>query len=123
MKLKDKIIWIIFSLLICSMFFWHFYRKNMILTDNVILTCKILSIASTYRSAPSFQCEIVYKGERKIIGSNSNVEKKKLFIGKYFPMAYSPKINKGQILVTPDDFKEINLPFPDSLTWVLKYMY
>lgn len=44
--------------------------------------------------------------------------------GKYFPVVYS--FNgfwyDSKILITPDDFKQFNLPFPDSLNWVLKYM-
>jgi hypothetical protein len=123
MKGNDKFIWVIFSLLICSMFFWHFYSKNEIKEKYVMLECRILSIASTYRSAPTFQCEIFYKGEIKIVTSNTNVDKNQVFIGKRFLFAYSPKINIGEILVTPEDFKDYNIPFPDSLNWVLKYRY
>ena len=105
------------------MVFWHFYRKETILNNHVILNCKIISITSNYKSAPSFQCEIFNKNERKIVGSSTNVKKVNIFIGKQFPMAYSEQINKGQILITPENYKEFNIPFPDSLNWVLDYRY
>ena len=123
MKLIDKIGWSIFSLLIIFMFFWHFYTKSELKNDYVILTCKIISISSAHKSAPTFQCEIFYNRERKVIGSNTNVVKENSFIGKYFPIVYSPRINLGQILITPEDFKAYNIPFPDSLRWTLDFKY
>jgi hypothetical protein len=123
MKLRDTIIWILFSLAIISIFFWFSYRKDKLKNDYILLTCKIISITSNFRSTASFQCELFYKGERKVIGSDSNVEKKRLFIGKYFPIAYSPEIDMGQILISPKDFKKYNIAFPDSLNWVSDYKY
>jgi len=41
---------------------------------------------------------------------------------KYFPVIYSkhnPEFNR--ILITPSDFYEFNLGFPDSLSWVPKF--
>ena len=45
------------------------------------------------------------------------------FIYKSFPVAIdSTDLSNSKILVTPDDFKEFNLRFPDTLNWVLKYI-
>ncbi len=43
-------------------------------------------------------------------------------IGRSFPLIYdttSPNIN--HLLIFPTDFETWNLPFPDSLKWVLKF--
>ena len=43
----------------------------------------------------------------------------KKVLNKSFPVIYNkslPQYNK--ILIIPDDFKEYNIPFPDSLNWV-----
>lgn len=42
------------------------------------------------------------------------------FVGKYFPVVYS-KIDTSisELIVEPEDFKRFNIPFPDSLNWVL----
>ena len=105
------------------MVFWHFYAKKEVRSDYVLIPCRIISIASNYRSAPVFQCEITYNGQLKTVTSNSNVMKKEIFVGKDFLMAYSPLLNIAQILITPEDFEEYNMPFPDTLNWVLTYKY
>ena len=109
-------------ILICGIL-WHFYRKEELRSKYLLMNCKIISISSNYKSAPTFECEFFYNGQQKIVGSNTNVNKERIFIGKYFPIAYSPKINVGQILITPEDFKNYDIPFPDSLNWVLEYRY
>jgi hypothetical protein len=45
------------------------------------------------------------------------------FVGKQFPVVYD-SLNPGgnfRMLISPDDFKYYNMPFPDSLKWVLSY--
>jgi hypothetical protein len=51
--------------------------------------------------------------------SNTSIKELKL-IHKYFPVAIScddPSIS--MMLISPEDFKEFGLPFPDSLNWVI----
>lgn len=44
------------------------------------------------------------------------------FVDKTFPLIYSKKYPENHaILIFPDQFAEYDLPFPDSLHWVLKY--
>ena len=55
------------------------------------------------------------KGYGNIIDRYSNI-----LIGKSFPVIYnSNKLNSNNILLTRDDFKQYNLTFPDSLSWVM----
>jgi hypothetical protein len=42
-----------------------------------------------------------------------------LFIDKNFPVIFSKKTNRNDMLVLPKDFKNFNLAFPDSLHWVI----
>lgn len=45
------------------------------------------------------------------------------FVNKSFPVAYEKNnVGNNQLLISPKQFDEINLPFPDSLEWVRKYM-
>lgn len=50
-------------------------------------------------------------------------------VGKSFPVIYDTAIKQGigtpvtaNILITQADFKKYDMPFPDSLKWVLKYI-
>lgn len=66
--------------------------------------------------------EFYYKGEKKL--GNNAVEKirgLKEFENKYFPVIYDPKYGASQILIDPAMFDKYNIPFPDSLKWVLPY--
>jgi hypothetical protein len=43
-------------------------------------------------------------------------------IGKKFPVIYdTTNPENNHMLIFPDDFNDWNLPFPDSLKWVLKF--
>lgn len=66
--------------------------------------------------------EFYYKGEKKT--ANNAVEKirgLREFENKNFPAIYDPKYGASQILIDPEMFKKYNVPFPDSLKWVLPY--
>lgn len=44
------------------------------------------------------------------------------FVNKTFPIVYyPPRPSISRILITPRDFSDFNMPFPDSLKWVLQY--
>jgi hypothetical protein len=122
MKNSNKIFWIFISIIILFIGFWSFYRTYELKSNHVLLTGRIIEIASTNKSSPVFLCEIFYEGNRKIISSTTSISKMNLFIGKYFPFIYSNKINGGKILITPEDFNQYGILFPDSLKWVLPYI-
>jgi hypothetical protein len=56
-------------------------------------------------------------------GSNTyeiNSSDKYKLVNRYFPVVYSKNNPENcDILIFPDDFKKYNIPFPDSLNWVL----
>lgn len=123
MRLRDKIIWSIFFSGAILLTGWAFYVNRELKDNFVIVKGKVVSIASNFRSAKKFVCNVYYKGEIKVVTCNSNVYKNAIFIGKSFDFAYSPIIGKARILITPENFTDYNIPFPDSLNWVLQYKY
>lgn len=45
----------------------------------------------------------------------------KIFENKNFPVIYEDSYGLSQILIDPAEFKKYNVPFPDSLNWVVPY--
>ena len=86
--------------------------------NGVIVNAKILERMSPGKSMQQarFKCEFFYKEQKKILFSTSNIRyTKERFEGEYFPALYSEKFDVLHILMTSDDFEEINLKIPDSL--------
>jgi hypothetical protein len=44
------------------------------------------------------------------------------FVNKNVPLIYSRKINSVRLLLIPVDFEKYQVPFPDSMRWVLNYL-
>lgn len=44
------------------------------------------------------------------------------FVHKYFPVIYEPMSGDKELLIEPRRFNEYNIPFPDSLKWVLPHV-
>lgn len=66
--------------------------------------------------------EFYYHGER--IEADNSIEKirgLREFENKYFPVIYDPKLGQSELLIEPEEFRNYNIPFPDSLSWVIKY--
>ncbi len=50
----------------------------------------------------------------------SDVEK--FIVGKTFPVVYNPNSpHSNHLLIRKKDFEQFNVPFPDSMKWVLQY--
>lgn len=62
---------------------------------------------------------MIFKGDHIGIWPNSNY---KDFIGRQFVVIYDTlNPNNESMLISPRDFKRYNIPFPDSLKWVIPY--
>jgi len=89
----------------------------------VIVEAKIIRVNFGGKTSGGFQCLITYKGENKELPSPSSLVSSKIyFIGKTFPAMYLPGKDILEILITPRDFEKFNIPFPDSLNWVMPYV-
>lgn len=72
----------------------------------------------------SFDLKYEFKYAGNVIVSSNAIEKIRglsIFEGKYFPVIYENGYGLSQILIDPDEFKKYNVPFPDSLKWVIPY--
>src|SRR6185312_12407547 len=91
--------------------------------NGVIVEAQIIRVNHGGRTSGGFECLIKYNHEEKKLSSPSSLVGGKFhFIGKTFPSMYLPDKNILEILITPRDFEEFNIPFPDSLNWVMPYV-
>ena len=102
---------------------WRNDDQNDLKKNGVIVQAKILRVNFGGKVSGGFNCLINYKNEEKELPSVSSLQKGKFyFIGKTFPAMYSPNIDILEVLITPTDFEKFNLPFPDSLSWVIEHI-
>jgi len=70
----------------------------------------------------NFDYEFYYNGTKYTDNSYAGVKSPRDFIGKSFPVRFSPKTKRSEILVVPKMFKKYGIAFPDSLSWVNKFV-
>jgi hypothetical protein len=115
--------------------------KNKGFTTGVILSIDWSRDAKSTDIYPCYIYNLSVKGKttlaRRIIGDEYDIDRQfkqgdgimiDSFIGKTFPIMYDttsrihpPFAFTNVLLIFPDNFKQYNLPFPDSLKWVLKF--
>jgi len=98
--------------------------KAQLKKHGILLNARTMNWASGAKMSITLKYEFYYKGKR-ITGANSFKQLSGIteFEERYFPVMYYPELGgHSQLLIRPNDFKEFNIPFPDSLRWVLKYM-
>ncbi|HEU5053030.1 MAG TPA: hypothetical protein VFT78_07945 [Hanamia sp.] len=92
-------------------------------THGVLVESKIIRVNAGGKTGGGFQCIIKYKNKNKVLSSPSSlIYGKDFFVNKTFPAMYSPNTDVLEILITPTDFEKFNIPFPDSLNWLLPYI-
>ena len=99
------------------------YSDLMLTKNGVLLNAKTLQWGISAKMGMDLHYEFFYN--RKRYTSNNTFYKirgLREFENKYFPVMYDPKMGSSQLLLYPLDFKRFNLPFPDSLKWVLQYL-
>jgi hypothetical protein len=97
-------------------------RQISLSKNGVVVNAHTLDWAGSSYMGMTLKYEFVYKGEKE--EGNNPIEKirgLREFEDKYFPVFYDPKLGQSQILIDPAKFKKFNVPFPDSLSWVLPY--
>jgi len=103
--------------------FLTYYYSNDLKHNGVIVTTKILNVNSGGKMPGGFNCLVKYNGKLFERPSGTSIYRGRFdFVGKTFPAIYSPNTNSLKILITPGDFEKFNIPFPDSLKWVLSYI-
>lgn len=90
----------------------------------ILLNAKTTNWALSSYMGMDSKYEFYYKG-KKIMGANAfePFRGNRDFENRYFPVMYYPGLGgHNELLIRPSDFKKYNLPFPDSLKWVLPYL-
>jgi hypothetical protein len=96
----------------------NFLAKNDLKNHGVIVNAKIIEYLPPGKamSDANYRCEFIYKGEIKRLISQSRIRlNKSSHEGQYFPALYSEKYDELRILMTPEDFDEFGIIYPDSL--------
>ena len=117
--------------LICIVIFFFIYlfvkdrvdRPKLMREKGIVLNAWTIEWTFSSKGGRKLKYEFFHKGI-KIIGyvpfseANGNIN----FVHKYFPIIYEPESGYRDLLIEPKMFKEYNIPFPDSLKWVLPYV-
>lgn len=82
----------------------------------------ILSSVYPAKSSMVFTYRYFYMNEEKEDNSQAGVRYPGTFYGKSFPVVVSTLTKRSMILITPAHFKRFNIPYPNSLKWVLQYL-
>lgn len=123
MDRKSFIAIVIFGLGFIFIIFLRYREQSDLKTHGVIVNAKITMVNFGGKVSGGFECLINYNGTEKRLSSPSSIKKGSIdFIGKTFPAMYLPETRVLEVLITPQDFEKFNLPFPDSLNWVMPYV-
>jgi hypothetical protein len=96
-------------------------RDKLLKENGILLTCKIIDVSMGKNS--SFECEFYYNGKYLRRTAGSRAKKTTYFLYQYFPLIYAPDIDAARLLITPKDFEDYGIAFPDSLKWVIDDNY
>jgi hypothetical protein len=89
----------------------------------IVATGIVIDDAFPAKSARmEFKYKIFFKGKERVGFSDAGVYNPGEFYGKSFTVIVSTLTGRSVILITPDQFKKFNIPYPDSLKWVLNYV-
>jgi hypothetical protein len=123
MDKKSLIGTIVIVILFIGAVIWSNSIQDDLKKNGILVPAKILRVNYGGKVSGGFECLINYNGEQKERPSISSLKSGRYnFVGKTFPGMYSPKTNTLEILIAPVDFKKFDIPFPDSLKWVLEYI-
>ncbi|SFQ31200.1 hypothetical protein [Parafilimonas terrae] len=80
-----------------------------------------------FKSRVGYEVQFYFSANNGEIHSKTSfgdiVSLQHFIINKQFPIIFSSvNPNYNMILILPEDFKDYNVPFPDSLNWVLQYV-
>jgi hypothetical protein len=101
----------------------RYYKPKELKENGILLTASTMEWQQSTKAGFGLKYEFFFDGKKitgyaasKYFAGNIN------FAHKYFPVIYAPKYGHKELLIEPRRFKEYNIPFPDSLKWVLPYI-
>jgi hypothetical protein len=121
-KVRTVLLFSILGVLVIAALLNSYFKTLDLKTYGIILNGKITDvIAGGYRSSSKFRYSYVYNKIEYYDEGSTQIKEKTLFIGKIFPIIFSPKTKNSELLMGPKDFEKYGIQFPDSLRWVLEY--
>ena len=120
---KNKIVVLTILTVFGSLISFIIFKDKKLENDGILLNARTTEWIYGANISMDLRYEFYYKG-KKITGSNAtgNYRGNQNFVDKYFPVMYDPEYGSSELLVQPANFKKYNIPFPDSLRWVLEYL-
>ncbi len=129
-KTKTRIFYISAIMFIVAFIWFARFTRHYLEADHEIANCFIDEIKTVGREQyvlVKYQFNVngkAYKSSASFSQKIMSFENFKLLENKSVPAAYNLKYGKmlSYILIFPDDYKDFNVPFPDSLNWILPLM-
>lgn len=92
--------------------------------NGILLNAKTTRWISGAKMNVTIEYEFYYEGKKYTANNAFNKFRgNQNFENRFFPVMYYPKLGgHSQLLIEPSDFERFDLPFPDSLKWVLPYL-
>lgn len=125
--MKKGNLFLVFSIVIVFVYLFikdRYYTPEELKKNGVLLTAFTKEWKLSTKAGYFLEYEFYYNN-KKIIGSASskNLKGNLSFENKYFPVLYDPVHGHKELLMEPRIFNEYNIPFPDSLKWVLEFLH
>lgn len=127
MKIFNKIVGVIAAVAIVSFYVYQcnmnaYYIPAQLKQHGILLNGWIYDWHIGSKGGKSLAYEFYYKGQRitGYTGLSRNIGYGK-FVHAWFPVMYDTAHGHHTMLIEPEDFKEFNITYPDSLSWVLPY--
>ena len=121
-KKRNIIILGIIILIIGSAICSEIWNRSELRKNGKLLTGRIISERRGSKSIWWFTYEFRYNNKLYKKDKSVDVVQSWTFVGKSFPVIFSPRSNRCELVITPRDFEIYRLPFPDSLSWVKRYV-
>ena len=123
MDKKSLLVGVIMLILFIGIVVWRNINQDDLKEHGVLVSAKILRVNLGGKVSGGFHCLIKYNNEEIELPSSSSLKRNKFnFVGKTFPAMYLPSNETLEVLIAPVDFEKFNIPFPDSLNWVMQYV-
>lgn len=123
--MKNKILKIILFgtivlLMVCAIMYNQLKTKEL-KKNGVLLNAQVKGISFVAKGSSMYKYSFYYDGSFFLKESSTGIKKLNFIVGRFFPVIFSPKTHNCELLISPEDFSKFDLPFPDSLKWVIIY--
>ncbi len=126
-KTKTKIFYTAVVVLIVALIGYAKNSRRLLEANHEVTNCVVDEVKTIGREQVIgvkyhfFVAGKTYKSDASFSRAQMSYENFKLLEDKSFPVAYNLKYFdfSSFILIFPKDYKDFNVPFPDSLNWIL----